>query len=196
MPNKPIRPIILTILDGWGYSESTHGNAIKLANTPNMEKIWNEHPNTLLSASGEDVGLPQNQMGNSEVGHTTIGAGRIINQDLVRIDKSIKEKIFFSNRTINNICQNIQKKRSQLHIIGLCSNGAMEVHLSADNADANIVTLETTKDKRQSIQKTAGRRGNGRKGRYWGAKISNVGGCDFSVYSLEFLLGKLHSGNK
>nr|QCI07956.1 Phosphoglycerate mutase [Plumaria plumosa] len=130
MNNQPISPIILTILDGWGYSEKIKGNAIKLANTPTMNKIWKNYPHSLLSASGQDVGLPNNQMGNSEVGHTTIGAGRIINQDLVRIQKSINEKDFFQNSTIHNICRKTIDHKSKLHIIGLCSNGGVHSHIN------------------------------------------------------------------
>nr|WGH12720.1 Phosphoglycerate mutase [Echinothamnion sp.] len=129
MHNQKIYPIILTILDGWGYSKETKGNAIKLAKTPNIDKIWIDHPNSLLSASGEDVGLPKNQMGNSEVGHTTIGAGRVINQDLVRIKKSIDTKAFFSNQKIHQLCKTINKRKSKLHIIGLCSNGGVHSHI-------------------------------------------------------------------
>nr|WGH13708.1 Phosphoglycerate mutase [Lophurella pseudocorticata] len=129
MYNPTIHPIILTILDGWGYSKETKGNAIKLANTPNIDKIWAENPSSLLSASGEDVGLPKNQMGNSEVGHTTIGAGRVINQDLVRIKKSIETKEFFKNKTIHELCEKINKRKSKLHIIGLCSNGGVHSHI-------------------------------------------------------------------
>nr|QCI05297.1 Phosphoglycerate mutase [Compsothamnion thuyoides] len=123
------KPIILAILDGWGYSEKIKGNAIKLANTPTLDYIWNKYPHTLLSASGQDVGLPYNQMGNSEVGHTTIGAGRSINQDLVRIQKSIDTKKFFHNTTIHEICQTTQNDKSKLHIIGLCSNGGVHSHI-------------------------------------------------------------------
>nr|YP_010619809.1 Phosphoglycerate mutase [Symphyocladia marchantioides]WAX03822.1 Phosphoglycerate mutase [Symphyocladia marchantioides] len=129
MSNQIIAPIILTILDGWGYSEETKGNAIKIANTPNINKIWKKYPKSLLSASGEDVGLPKNQMGNSEVGHTTIGAGRVINQDLVRIRKSIDTQEFFKNKIIHKLCQQINTRKSKLHIIGLCSDGGVHSHI-------------------------------------------------------------------
>lgn len=134
-----MHPIILIILDGWGYSEKTKGNAIKLANTPNMDKIWDNYPTSLLSASGEDVGLPNNQMGNSEVGHTTIGAGRIINQDLVRIQKSINNKNFFKNEKIHNICKKVAENKSKLHIIGLCSDGGVHSHINHLKALLNLV---------------------------------------------------------
>ena len=129
MTHKSICPIVLTILDGWGYSENTVGNAIQLANTPTIDKISKIYPKTLLSASGEDVGLPDQQMGNSEVGHTTIGAGRIINQDLVRIGKSIKTKAFFNNNQLHNIYKNSNPLQSKVHIIGLCSNGGVHSHI-------------------------------------------------------------------
>lgn len=139
MHQKAIYPIILTILDGWGHSEETKGNAIKLANTPNIDKILEKYPYSLLSASGKDVGLPNEQMGNSEVGHTTIGAGRTINQDLVRIQKSIDNKDFFTNTTIHNICKEVQRRKSQLHIIGLCSNGGVHSHINHLKALISIV---------------------------------------------------------
>nr|YP_009295375.1 phosphoglycerate mutase [Dasya binghamiae]AOH77387.1 phosphoglycerate mutase [Dasya binghamiae] len=139
MHNEPIHPIILTILDGWGHSEETKGNAIKIAKTPIMDNIWKNYPKSLLNASGEAVGLPNQQMGNSEVGHTTIGAGRIINQDLVRIQKSIDNNDFFKNSTIHNICQEIDKRKSKLHIIGLCSNGGVHSHIKHLKALIKIV---------------------------------------------------------
>jgi len=139
MQNQPIYPIILAILDGWGYSKNTKGNAIHLANTPNIDKLWKNFPTSLLSASGEDVGLPKNQMGNSEVGHTTIGAGRTINQDLVKIQKSIDSQEFFSNNTINKICNIIEKRQSQLHIIGLCSDGGVHSHINHLKALIQII---------------------------------------------------------
>ena len=125
-----INPIILTILDGYGYSKNIKGNAVALANTPTLDNIWNNYPYTLLNASSIDIGLPLNQMGNSEVGHTTIGAGRVINQDLVRIDKSIKNNDFFLNSVINNIFKKTKRTNNQLHIIGLCSNGGVHSHIN------------------------------------------------------------------
>lgn len=139
MKNETFNPIILTILDGWGYSNNSNGNAIKLANTPNIDYLWNNYNHTLLKASGKDVGLPINQMGNSEVGHTTIGAGRIINQDLVRINTSISNKSFFNNSTLNNICKKIKLNTSKLHLIGLCSDGGVHSHISHLIALINVV---------------------------------------------------------
>nr|YP_010502322.1 2,3-bisphosphoglycerate-independent phosphoglycerate mutase [Grateloupia turuturu]QHD45191.1 2,3-bisphosphoglycerate-independent phosphoglycerate mutase [Grateloupia turuturu]UXC96735.1 2,3-bisphosphoglycerate-independent phosphoglycerate mutase [Grateloupia turuturu] len=130
MSHKSLHPIVLTILDGWGYSEKIKGNAIRLANTPTINKLWDNYPHTLLSASGIDVGLPTNQMGNSEVGHTTIGAGRTIDQDLVRISKSIEDNSFFCNPILHNICKSIDNRKSKLHLIGLCSNGGVHSHIN------------------------------------------------------------------
>ena len=129
MQQKHLYPIILTILDGWGYSENFEGNAIKLAGTPTMDRLWHNYQHTLLNASGKDVGLPTDQMGNSEVGHTTIGAGRIINQDLVKINTSIENKTFFQNSILNNICKQTKVNQSKLHLIGLCSNGGVHSHI-------------------------------------------------------------------
>lgn len=139
MNKKFIRPIVLTILDGWGYSEQIKGNAIKLAHTPTMDYLWNKYPHALLKASGEDVGLPKHQVGNSEVGHTTIGAGRTINQDLVRIQRSIEDKTFFKNHIIHHMCSKVEKDKSKLHIIGLCSDGGVHSHIKHLKAIINIV---------------------------------------------------------
>lgn len=154
--------IILTILDGWGYSEKTKGNAIKIANTPTIDKLWQNFPHTLLSASGEDVGLPNKQMGNSEVGHTTIGAGRIINQDLVRIQKSIETKEFFKNKIIHNVCKQVYVNKSKLHIIGLCSNGGVHSHIKhlkalieVTNEYKNHICLHLITDGRDTSPKNA-----------------------------------------
>nr|YP_010904221.1 phosphoglycerate mutase [Catenella fusiformis]WCH57472.1 phosphoglycerate mutase [Catenella fusiformis] len=130
MQQKPFYPIVLTILDGWGYTKNVKGNAIALANTPTMDQLWDNYSHTLLSASGLDVGLPNNQMGNSEVGHTTIGGGRIINQDLVKISTSIENKTFFNNSVLHNICKITKINKSKLHLIGLCSNGGVHSHIS------------------------------------------------------------------
>ncbi|CCP38225.1 phosphoglycerate mutase (plastid) [Chondrus crispus] len=129
MQQNTFYPIVLTILDGWGYSDKVQGNAIKLAKTPIIDKLWNTYSHTLLNASGKYVGLPENQMGNSEVGHTTIGSGRVINQDLVRINKSIKDKSFFHNSTLHKIYKQTIINCSKLHLIGLCSNGGVHSHI-------------------------------------------------------------------
>mgnify|MGYP000382206699 CR=1 FL=1 len=93
------KTVALIIMDGFGESKNTDGNAIASSNTPNLDKIMNEYPHTLIQASGLDVGLPDGQMGNSEVGHTNIGAGRIVYQDLTRVSKAIEDGDFFTNES-------------------------------------------------------------------------------------------------
>ncbi len=97
MPLRRLPPVVLVVLDGWGYREAREGNAIALANTPTWDKLWSRAPRTLLDASGLAVGLPEGQMGNSEVGHLNLGAGRVVMQDLVRIDQAIASGAFFEN---------------------------------------------------------------------------------------------------
>ena len=122
--------ILLIILDGWGYSSKYHGNAIKQAKTPALDLLWHNYPKALLHASENHVGLPEGQVGNSEVGHTTIGAGRTINQSLVRISKSIQNGDFFKNRTLHNIYKATAINNQKMHIIGLCSDGGVHSHIS------------------------------------------------------------------
>ncbi len=121
--------ILLIILDGWGHSSKYHGNAIKQAYTPTLDLLWHNHPKTLLNASENHVGLPKDQMGNSEVGHATIGAGRTINQALVRISKSIETGNFFTNKTIHSVYKAASKQNKQVHLIGLCSDGGVHSHI-------------------------------------------------------------------
>ncbi len=124
------KPIALIILDGFGYNPNDYGNAIAAANTPNIDKYIAEYPNTLIGASGLDVGLPDGQMGNSEVGHTNIGAGRIVYQELTRITKSISDGEFFNNEAFLGAVENCKKNDSALHLIGLLSNGGVHSHNS------------------------------------------------------------------
>ena len=98
----PVAPVVLGILDGWGYSKETEHNAIHSADTPIMDALWSGYPHTLIEASGADVGLPDQQMGNSEVGHMIIGSGKIFKQDLVIINESINDGSFFKNEAIKN----------------------------------------------------------------------------------------------
>ncbi len=121
------KPLALIILDGFGIA-GDNGNAIKSANTPNIDKIFASNPITQIGASGMDVGLPDGQMGNSEVGHTNIGAGRIVYQELTRITKSIKDGDFFSNPALVNAVDNALKNNSALHLFGLLSNGGVHSH--------------------------------------------------------------------
>ena len=121
------KPIALIIMDGFGESKIAEGNAVLNAKTPNLDKLVSECPNTLIAASGMDVGLPEGQMGNSEVGHTNIGAGRIVYQDLTRVSKSIVDGDFFTNEVLVEAMNNA--KNSALHLMGLISDGGVHSHI-------------------------------------------------------------------
>ena len=125
----PQSPVVLAILDGWGYREDISDNAIKTANTPVMDSLWHAYPHTLISASGSDVGLPEGQMGNSEVGHLTIGSGRIIKQELVRISNVVKSNQLGMVDELKEIADSLKKNNSTLHITGLCSDGGVHSHI-------------------------------------------------------------------
>jgi len=120
---------MLMILDGYGINEREEGNAVKLANTPIIDNLMKQNPTTTISASGLDVGLPDGQMGNSEVGHTNIGAGRIVYQELTRITKSIEDGDFFSIPELIGAIDNCKKHNSKLHIMGLLSDGGVHSHI-------------------------------------------------------------------
>lgn len=122
------KPVVLMVLDGYGISEKTEGNAIALADTPVMDKLMAECPYVKGNASGESVGLPEGQMGNSEVGHMNIGAGRIIYQELTRITKAIKDGDFFENKEMLDAIENCKKNNSDLHLWGLLSDGGVHSH--------------------------------------------------------------------
>lgn len=122
------KPVALIIMDGFGINNSDYGNAISAAKTPNLDKIFKTCPMTQIGASGMDVGLPDGQMGNSEVGHTNIGAGRIVYQELTRITKSIRDGDFFSKDAFKNAVANCKKNGSALHFIGLLSDGGVHSH--------------------------------------------------------------------
>ena len=123
------KPIVLTILDGYGLREETHGNAVKLADNRIFNLLWDNYPHTQLEASGQQVGLPKGQMGNSEVGHMNIGAGRIVYQPLELINKSIEDKDFFTNRELLNAMNHAKENNSKLHLMGLISDGGVHSHI-------------------------------------------------------------------
>ena len=127
--NVPQSPVVLAILDGWGHREDICDNAIKSASTPIMDSLWHAYPHTLISASGSDVGLPDGQMGNSEVGHLTIGSGRIIQQELVRISNVVKNNQLEKVNDLMDIADSLKRKNSTLHITGLCSDGGVHSHI-------------------------------------------------------------------
>lgn len=124
------KPVALIILDGFGYLSTDRGNAVKHANTPVFDSIFQNYSHTLIGASGEDVGLPDGQMGNSEVGHLNIGAGRIVYQELTRITKEIREGSLFTNPALLEAMENAKKEGRALHLMGLLSDGGVHSHNS------------------------------------------------------------------
>ena len=125
------RPIVLCILDGYGLRESSVGNAVRLANTPNLDDLQVMYPTTTIDASGMAVGLPDGQMGNSEVGHMNIGAGRVVYQSLTLINKAVQDGTFFENEKLLSAIEHAKKHDSKLHIWGLLSDGG--VHSSIEH---------------------------------------------------------------
>ncbi|WP_298831958.1 2,3-bisphosphoglycerate-independent phosphoglycerate mutase [uncultured Planococcus sp.] len=125
---KTEHPAALIILDGFGCREETFGNAVAQANKPNFDRLWKTYPHELLTASGEAVGLPEGQMGNSEVGHLNIGAGRIVYQNLTRINKSIRDGDFYENAAFLEAVGNAKNRGKALHILGLLSDGGVHSH--------------------------------------------------------------------
>lgn len=130
MAQVAVSPVVLIILDGWGYREETNGNAIAVANTPVMDSLWAAYPRTLIRASAKSVGLPDGQMGNSEVGHLNIGAGRVVPQELVRISDAVEDGTLLSNSALLQVCEDVRQRNSKLHLIGLCSEGGVHSHLN------------------------------------------------------------------
>ncbi|MDD7511273.1 MAG: 2,3-bisphosphoglycerate-independent phosphoglycerate mutase [Peptostreptococcaceae bacterium] len=127
--NTRKKPAMLMILDGFGINESSYGNAIAQAETPNIDEIFNKYPHTRLLASGLAVGLPEGQMGNSEVGHLNIGAGRVVYQELTRISKEIEDGDFFKNTNILMAMEQAKNKNAALHLMGLLSDGGVHSHI-------------------------------------------------------------------
>lgn len=124
----PKAPVALIILDGFGLRDEKYGNAVAQAKTPNFDILWNNYPHSTLTACGEAVGLPDGQMGNSEVGHLNIGAGRIVYQSLTRINKSIKDGDFMTNAALLRAIEHVKQKGSALHLMGLLSDGGVHSH--------------------------------------------------------------------
>ena len=139
------RPFVLIVMDGWGINPRKEGNAIALARTPNLDKLATNWPHTAVRTSGEAVGLPEGQMGNSEVGHQNIGAGKRVLQDYSRVNESIKDGSFFQNPALLKAIEHVKKNGSRLHICGLLGNGgvhAHETHLEALLGLANMHGIE------------------------------------------------------
>jgi len=147
--NKPVKnilPMILVILDGWGLASSSRGNAISLSKTPTINGLVRKYSNTKIYAHGEYVGLPHSQSGNSEAGHMNIGAGRVIEQDAVKISKSINDGTFFKNASFVEAIRHVRKNKSKLHLMGMISNG-MSAHSDPDHLIALLAFLQTNKIK-------------------------------------------------
>ena len=125
---KPFRPVVLVICDGWGVRDEVEGNAIALARAPNFRRMLSEYPSTTLLASGEDVGLPAGQMGNSEVGHLNLGAGRMVPQEILRIDLAIRDGSFFRNSALRRASDAASSRQTALHLMGLVSDGGVHSH--------------------------------------------------------------------
>jgi 2,3-bisphosphoglycerate-independent phosphoglycerate mutase len=124
----PVKPLVLLILDGWGYREDPADNAILQANTPVMDRLWQQYPHSLISGSGMDVGLPDGQMGNSEVGHVNLGSGRVVYQEFTRITKAIKEGDFFQNPALVSAVRSAVQQGKAVHLMGLLSPGGVHSH--------------------------------------------------------------------
>ena len=136
MPKRdgPRTPVVLIVLDGWGFRPGREGNAVELGDTPTWHRLWARAPHTLLDASGLPVGLPAGQIGNSEVGHLNLGAGRVVPQDIVRISQAIESKEFFRLPALVELCRGVKRRGGTLHLIGLLGNGgvhALDRHLVA-----------------------------------------------------------------
>ncbi len=177
MTNAPIAPVVLVILDGWGERQSKTANAIAQANTPVVDSLREVYPLTFIQASGKAVGLPEGQMGNSEVGHLNIGAGRVVPQELVRISDAVEDGSILDNAVLVETCQKVKASQGKLHLMGLCSTGGVHshifhllgllklakaqgisevcIHAFTDGRDTNptdgIATLEEIKDYTQQV---------------------------------------------
>ena len=139
---KRPRPVVLCILDGWGYREEREDNAIALGDTPNWDRLWSSEPKAFLEASEEEVGLPKGQMGNSEVGHMNLGAGRVVMQDLVMIDHAIVEGELERNQAIGDLVKALHRTGGRCHIMGLMSPGGVHSHQDHIAALAAVLSRE------------------------------------------------------
>src|SRR6188472_1068252 len=144
MTDTPRRTGLLIVLDGFGYSAATEGNAIAAAHSPTWDRLWSDAPHTLISGSGQEVGLPSGQMGNSEVGHMNLGAGRVVYQDLTRINKAIADGELERNRVLQDALAAARGHR--LHLLGLVSDGGVHSHYSHMIALANAAHAAGVKE--------------------------------------------------
>lgn len=140
------KPVILIVMDGYGITEERKGNAVYMAKKPNLDILMKEYPLNYLSASGEEVGLPEGQMGNSEVGHLNLGAGRIVYQSLTRINAAIKDGSFYKNPSYLNAINNVKENDSKLHIFGLLSDGGVHSHIKHIKAMLELAKMQGVKE--------------------------------------------------
>ncbi len=160
----PLPSVALVVLDGWGLAPPEPGNAVELASTPVFDRLWDSYPHTTLATSGRDVGLPEGQMGNSEVGHLNLGAGAVVKQDLTRIDDAVADGSFFENDALRNVCEKARESaRGRLHVVGLVSDGGIHsgwahleacVELAANEGVPDLVFHALT-DGRDTLPKSA-----------------------------------------
>ena len=158
-----MKPVVLCILDGCGIREETDGNAFKNADTPTLDMLFNEYPNSILQASGPSVGLPEGQMGTSEVGHMNLGSGRIALQPLQAITGSIENKTFFKNEKILEVLNHAKENNSNLHLFGLLSDGGVHSHINhllallemCKEENVNNVYIDVCLDGRDTYEKSA-----------------------------------------
>ena len=156
-------PVVLVVLDGWGYRREREGNAVALANVPTWNRLWAGTPRTLLDASGVAVGLPEGQMGNSEVGHMNLGAGRVVLQDLVRISDAVKHGDFLRNDVLRAACAHARKNGGTLHLMGLIGDGGVHAHQEhllalvalAEREGAPKIAIHAMLDGRDTLPKSA-----------------------------------------
>ncbi|HSA56983.1 MAG TPA: 2,3-bisphosphoglycerate-independent phosphoglycerate mutase [Gemmatimonadaceae bacterium] len=187
----PSRPVVLVVLDGFGYREEREGNAIALARTPTWTRLWEGLPRTLLHASGRAVGLPAGQMGNSEVGHLNLGAGRVVKQDLVRITEAIEDGSFYTRPAFLDTCARLRESGGTLHLMGLLGNGgvhALDQHLFAllelaERERVPRVVIHALMDGRDTMP-TSGlgfMRRTVEEARKRGARVASLGGRYFGM---------------
>src|SRR5207302_10714711 len=139
--------VALVILDGWGIAPPGPGNAIELADTPDFDRLWRDYPHARLVASGEAVGLPSGQMRNSEVGHLTIGSGRVLDQDLQRINRSIHDGSIFENEALVSAFRRARERGGDVHLLGLVSYGGVHSHIDHLRALLELARREEMLDR-------------------------------------------------
>jgi 2,3-bisphosphoglycerate-independent phosphoglycerate mutase len=146
MVQAPVSPVVLAILDGWGHRESTEANAVATAKTPIFTSLQHAYPHTLINTSGKAVGLPDGQMGNSEVGHLNLGAGRVVPQELVRISDAVEDGSLLDNQVLIDACIKVNASGGKLHLLGLCSEGGVHSHLKHLTGLLNLAKSNGVRD--------------------------------------------------